>query len=304
MKTSEEMAQSVMTRARARRSAQKRNLITAAVSLVCVCGIGVGAWIMGRTPAQPVNPQHLQSTNAMQLSPTEELPTQPTEPSVPNQVTNIELRPVRISLLSSLSSGGDTVTLENGVRIPGQQQIRVVDMRGMTTEEKQAVADAERKYATDFKKKYKEALLDTSWCTTGSETAIITAISAGYLHIPIEDADLVDSVRVSVIGDGMMYHIEGLKEETGETIPGEYVAKGYSLVNESMLCGGVNMIWTLSGEKMWELSKDPTIPLSSISSTITATINMKDGSKRSVIVDISVDDDGMVYFTSRGETAT
>ena len=302
MKTSEEMAQSVMTRARARRSAQKRNLITAAVSLVCVCGIGVGAWIMGRTPAQPVDTLQMQPTAAVQTP--QEVPTVPTEPSAPNQVTNIKLQPIRISLLSSMSSGCNTVTLENGVRLPGQQQIRVVDMRGMTTEEKQAVADAERKYAIDFKKKYKEALLDTSWCTTSSETAIITAISAGYLHIPIEDAGLVDSVRVSVIGDGMMYHIEGLKEETGETIPGEYVAKGYSLVNESMLCGGVNMIWTLSGEKMWELSKDPTISLSSISSTITATINMKDGTKKSVIVDVSVDDDGMVYFTSRGETAT
>ena len=301
MKTSEEMARSIMGRAKAKRAAQKRNIITFAVVCVCVCSIGAGAWMLGRTPAQPVDTLQMQPTAAVQTP--QEVPTVPTEPSAPNQVTNIKLQPIRISLLSSLSSGCNTVTLENGVRVPGQQQIRVVDMRGMTTEEKQAVADAERKYAIDFKKKYKEALLDTSWCTTGSETAIITAISAGYLHIPIEDADLVDSVRVSVIGDGMMYHIEGLKEETGEYIPGEYVAKGYSLVNESMLCGGVNMIWTLSGEKMWELSKDPTIPLSSISSTITATINMKDGTKRSVIVDVSVDDDGMVYFTSRGETA-
>ena len=297
MKTSEEMARSVMGRAKAKRAAQKRNVITFAVVCVCVCSIGAGAWMLGRTPAQ--QGVTLQSpTNAATQ-------TQPTEPSAPNNVTNIELRPVQISLLSAVSSGDDTVTLENGVRVPGQQMIRVLDLRGLTEEEANIAADVEKNYVEDWAEKYKKVMLDSSWCMMTGEDAIVTTICAGYLHVPIEDSDLVESVRVSVTGDGMMYHIAGVKDEkTGNNIPGEYIAQGDSLVNETLNCGGVNMLWTLSGEKMWEIVKDPTIPLSSISSTITATINMKDGTQRSVIVDVSVGDDGMVYFTSRGETAT
>lgn len=298
MKTSEEMARSVMTRAKARRSAQKRNIITAAVALVCVCGIGVGAWIMGRTPAQPVNPQHLQPTNAMQLSPTEELPTQPTEPSVPNQVTNIELRPVRISLMSSLSSGGDTVTLENGVRIPGQQQIRVLDIRGMTEDEIQAAYEAEQKYAAAVTEKIREDYPEYSNHFSVGKNGIVTCISAGCLNVPVEDSSMVEDIRVSVTGGGKMCHIQPLQEyRYGEDGPKEYIVRNWEVGKDN------TMIWMLSEEMRWKLNNDPSIPLSSITSTITATVNMKDGSKRSVIVDVSVDDDGMVYFTSRGETA-
>lgn len=294
MKTSEEMARSVMTRAKVRRSAQKRNLITAAVSLMCVCGIGVGAWIMGRTPVQPVNPQHLQSTNAMQLSPTEELPTQPTEPSVPNQVTNIELRPVRISLMSSLSSGGDTVTLGNGVRVPGQQQIRVVDIRGMTEDEILAAYEAEQKYGADVSEKIREDYPEYSNQFSVGKNGIVTCISAGCLNVPVEDPSLVEDIRVSVTGGGKMCHIQPLQEyRYGEEGPKEYIVRNWEVGKDN------TMIWMLSEEMRWKLNNDPSIPLSSI----TATVNMKDGSKRSVIVDVSVDDDGMVYFTSRGETA-
>ena len=302
MKTSEEMARSIMGRAKAKRAAQKRNVITFAVVSVCVCGIGAGAWMLDRTPSQPVNPQHLQSTNAMQLSPTEELPTQPTEPSVPNQVTNIELRPVRISLLSSLSTGGDTVTLENGVRIPGQQQIRVLDIRGMTEEEIQAAYEAEKKYAASVVEQYRKPLEDNSCRFEIGKNGMVTLISAGCLHVPIEDSSLVEDIRVYVTGDGRMCHIQPLREYgiggLGEDEPKEYIIRNWEVGKDN------RMIWMLSEEMIYELENDPTIPLSSITSTITATANMKDGTKVSVVVDVTVDDDGMVYFTSRGETAT
>jgi hypothetical protein len=301
MKTSEEMARSVMGRAKAKRAAQKRNIIAAAIALVCAGGIGAGVWMMGKTPAQPAATLQSQTSVTPQTQPTEPSQTQPMQPSAPNQVTNIELRPVRISLLSSLSSGGDTVTLENGVRIPGQQQIRVLDIRGMTEEEIQAAYEAEKKYAASVVEQYRKPLEDNSRRFEIGKNGMVTLISAGCLHVPIEDSSLVEDIRVYVTGDGRMCHIQPLREYgiggLGEDEPKEYIIRNWEVGKDN------RMIWMLSEEMIYELENDPTIPLSSITSTITATANMKDGTKVSVVVDVTVDDDGMVYFTSRGETA-
>lgn len=296
MKTSEEMARSVMGRAKAKRAAQKRNVITFAVVCVCVCSIGAGAWMLGRTPTQPVDTLQMQPTAAVQTP--QEVPTVPTEPSAPNQVTNIELRPVRISLLSSLSSGGDTVTLESGVRVPAQHQIRVLDIRGMTEEEIQAAYEAEKKYAASVLEQYRKPFEAISSRFDIGKNGMVTLVSAGWLHVPIEDPSLVEDMLVSVTGDGKMCSVQPLQEyRYGKDGPKEYIFRNWEVGKDN------RMIWMLSEEMIYELENDPTIPLSSITSTITATANMKDGTKVSVVVDVTVDDDGMVYFTSRGETA-
>lgn len=298
MKTSEEMARSVMGRAKAKRAAQKRNIITAAIALACAGSIGAGAWMMGRTPAQPAATLQSQTSVTPQTHPTDVPQTQPTEPSTPNQVTNIELRPVRISLLSSLSSGSDTVTLDNGVRIPGQQLIRVLDIRGMTEEEIQAAYEAEKKYAASVLEQYRKPLEATSSRFDIGKNGMVTLISAGWLHVPIEDPSLVEDILVSVTGDGKLCSVHPLQEyRYGKDGPKEYIFRNWEVGKDN------RMIWMLSEEMIYELENDPTIPLSSITSTITATANMKDGTKVSVVVDVTVDDDGMVYFTSRGETA-
>ena len=297
MKTSEEMARSIMGRAKAKRAAQKRNVITFAVVCVCVCGIGAGAWMLDRTPVQPVDTLQMQPTAAVQTP--QEVPTVPTEPSAPNQVTNIELRPVRISLLSSLSSGGNGVAIGNGVRVPGQQMIRVVDIRKLTKEQAEAVRAGEAEFADYF--------LDQSYSKAAShmifgENAIVTVLSAGCLYIPIEDPDLVESVRVSVTGDGRMESLDAIKDvQTGQIIPGEYILEGWNLKNEWRNYKGVNMIWMLTEEMHQKLASDPTIALSSITSTITVKVNMKDGTTASVLVDVTIEDNGMVYFTFGGE---
>ena len=45
---------------------------------------------------------------------------------------------------------------------------------------------------------------------------------------------------------------------------------------------------------------DPSTPLSNLSDTITVTIHYKNGTKEIVMIDITVDDNGQVYMTQRG----
>ena len=273
MKTSEEMARSVMARAKAKRSAQKRNLITTAAALLCVCGIGAGVLMAGRTPGKPVDT---------------------TEPAA--------LRPLKISLLAHAAETDDIVILESGIKVPGQQMIRVLDLQGMTEDEKQAAIKAEQDYAAAVVKEYEKPGEDNHRVFVKGKKALVTVISAGCLHVPIEDPGLVKNVRVSVSGDGQMWHMESVKaSKAGERIPNEYIAEGSKLHEEWAYCGGVNMIWMLSEEKKWELANDPTIPLSSITSTITTTVNMKDGTRMISVVDVTVDEEGFVYFTARNE---
>ena len=287
MKTSEEMARSVMTRAKAKRAAQKRNLITTAAALICVCGIGLGAWMAGRTPANEADT----------------LQTQPTTPQQTQPGDNVKLQPVRLSLLSFNTEGKEVVTLENGIKTPGQGQIRVMDLRGMTEDEIQAAYEAEQKYGETVGKQIKEYFSDFVTQYSSGTNGMVSFISAGCLVVPIEDPCQVENVRVTVIGNGKMASIAPSKEQQSldyyenDEYPKEYVAEKKHLRN-----GGVVMVWMLSEDMRWKLGNDPTIPLSSITSTITTTVHMKDGTQVTSVVDVSVDNEGFVYFTSRSET--
>ena len=280
MKTSEEMARSVMTRAKAKRSAQKRNLFTTTAALLCVCGLSVGAWLSGGIQMKPIN----QGSNQ-------------TEPMA-------ELQPLRLSLLAYAAEAEGVVIMEDGIKVPGQQQIRVLDLRGMTEAEAQTAMEKEKEHADAMLQQNQKPGEDNLWICNAGKNAMVIVISAGCLHVPIDDADLVENVRVSVDGDGKMFHIETFGETEQGVDPKEYIAEGAQLVEEWKSCGGVNMIWMPSEEKKWELANDPTIPLASITSTITTMVNMKDGTRLRSVVDVTVDDSGLVYFTSRGETTT
>ncbi|MBQ7415929.1 MAG: hypothetical protein IJW14_02695 [Oscillospiraceae bacterium] len=280
MKTSEEMAQSVMARAKVQRAARKRNIIMAASALLCVCALVISAVTLREQPSDP----------AVQAQP---------GPGPQVQTgTDIKLKPMRIFLLADTAAADDIVILENGNKTSGQQQIRVLDIRDMTEDEIQAAYEAEKKYAASVWEQIKDLFSDNSSYFATGPNGMVTIISAGCLHVPIETPSLVESVRVSVTGDGQMWHIETWKDpQTGKTVPGEYYSERWQFSG-----GGENMIWMPSADMIWKLENDPTISLSSIASTITTTVTMKDGTQKISVVDVTVDDDGMVYFTARSET--
>ena len=277
MKTSEEMARSVLTRAKAKRAAQKRNLITSMAALICVCCIGAGAWMVGRTP--------------------EADPPLQVEPTTPHTENNVKLQPMKISLLSFTAEGKDVVILENGIKTPGQGQVRVKDIRGMTEDEIQAAYKAEQEYGEIVVEQIREYFSDYATHYSAGPNGMVSFISAGCLVVPV-DYSLLEDVRVTVTGNGKLLNATAVGNNSSpgdDVLPKEYIA-------DICRSGGVVMVWMLSEDMRWKLCNDPTIPLTSITSTITTTVTMKDGTKLTRVVDVTVDDEGFVYFTARSET--
>lgn len=58
--------------------------------------------------------------------------------------------------------------------------------------------------------------------------------------------------------------------------------------------------WSLSYETELKLMNSPNVAFSAIRDTITITVNNKDGTEAFVVIDITVDDDGQIYMTQRG----
>ena len=277
MKTSEDMARSVLNRAQAHRATVRKRIFTAVTATMCLSIAAVAVFSLSGKPNTPTG------------SPTG---------------TPIGPQPVRLALFKQSPTGDSLVYLEKDVRTPANTQIRLHDVRELSKEERETLAQREQEYADALMTQYTPENEDACWYVSPGRNSVLTMISAGCLTVPIEDSSLVENVRVSVTGDGQMWGIAPVVDpDTNKSIPGESISEGFNLYHETLLCGGVRMIWTLSLDAQAKLMMDPTIPLSSIESTITTVINMKDGSKLVSVVDVTVDDSGEVYFTSRSEAA-
>ena len=233
-------------------------------------------------------------------------PNTPSEPTVPTGTLG-GLQPVGIALFRCSPTDGNTILLEKDVVTPVRIQIRVKNVQGLDSVEAREIRDAELQYAKERLGKY--GVNHSGYVYGWSENAVVTIVYDSCPYIPIENPDLVASVHVSVSGDGYIGNMPPMKDpQTRQNIPGEYYADSADVKNVSssyyagMPYRGFDLSYVINGEVHSALLKDPTIPLSTIEGTITTTVTMKDGSVMVSIVDVTVDDSGEVYFTSRGET--
>lgn len=66
------------------------------------------------------------------------------------------------------------------------------------------------------------------------------------------------------------------------------------------ICRGIEIWWQPPEEQVNMLLKEPDTKLSIVSDTITVTVTYTDGTTESVMIDVTVDDDGIIYMTHRG----
>lgn len=217
------------------------------------------------------------------------------------------LQPVRLALFKCAPSDDNTIILEKDVVTPARMQIRVKNLQGLSGTEASDIRAAELQFAEEKLEKYGANY--SGFLYGWSEDAVVTMMYESCPCIPIENPDLVASIQVSITGDAYIGNMTPMKDsQTGEIIPGEYFADSADVKNASssyyagMPYRGYILSFQINSEIHSALLKDPTIPLSTIESTITSTITMKDGSKMVSVVDVTVDDSGEVYFTSRCET--
>lgn len=293
MKSYDEMAQSVLVRAEKERIVQKRrnrNIVLSVIAGVCclTCAILVGMRLNAPEAQDPmlnnvtVSQDKIPSNDTL---PQDEMPSDATVPSVDEIIgiepPDLETGPIQygtdgIALLTTFSDGSYVQMMEN-VRTPVYGQFRIRDVRGLTVEEIGKVRSEEKATAEAIFAKTKGT--DHSFCQYSSNGAIITMLFAGRTGVMIEDFTLVEDVSITTTGVGDLVFSTAIYNNSN--------ARLYEVT------------WLPSDETDQIIYEDPTVKPSQFRDTITFTITYKDGSVKTVIVDISFDDEGMAYIVQR-----
>ena len=252
----------------------------AACALLVLTAIG----LFWKAPAGVTGPT--QPTISMQNPTT--APTQPTEENIIVHTGNVYF----------LSATGDTpimTPVQANMTLPVDNIIRIRNLRGLSeAEKKQAIAE-ENAFMEEFKEQRR--LFGEGYGEFYPEgDVLIMRASCGFASILILDGSQIESVTresTGILGTGqskIVYHKDCTygEGENALTIPagsvryqldcslGDYATRNIFITN-------------------------PDTPLSSLRDTFTVTINYKNGTKEIVVIDVTVDDNGQIYMTQRGD---
>ena len=281
MKTYEEMAQSVLSRAKAHKTLRNR-WIVGSVAAVCAFGIGFGTLAM-----KPHNPQPTPISEA----PTVEAP--------------------RITFLHT--DGVETTQLERGVKVPVKSQLRVRDVRGMTDEQVEAACLEEQEYAEQLIATGPEGTYGNWTQYDGHDrehNLVLTYINVGKFVLNVTDPEQVERIHLSTKTGAVVMHAmprtdDYLLDEEPFAYPKplEY-AWDHEAIQEYYYApsGGIPMGSSISSPLMHYLNENP-IPLSQISETLTFTVDFCDGTQETYVIDMIFNDNGEVYAMYLGAAA-
>lgn len=271
MKTYEEMAQSVIRRAKTHRTIRNR-CILGATAAVCVLGISLGV-MAAREPANQ-EPLTLQTPAA-------------TEPAAPQEP--------RITMLCN--NGSQTTEMQVGVESPCRMEIRVRDISGLTEDEIAAVREAEQKYADDLIASHPDC---KGYATAqyGGDNVVMTCISAGHFILGMDDPSLLESIYVTVEGTIDPLYLTPVNENLENL---EYCLDGEAIERHYYEpYGGIEIGWMFNSALFyWEYDKNP-VPLSNLGDTISIAVTFKDGTVENYAIDFVFNDGGEVYAIYRG----
>lgn len=288
MKDYHEMTQSVLRQAKARaaqRTHQRRmatGLIAATLCLaILITVIGVG---MNRQPADTTRP-----TISVE-NPTTTPTTQPatTEPVAPPAE-------IKVYFLSGNTDQLSQQYMLEGVSIPVGGQIRVRRLDGLSEEERRQAIREEKDIYDAYQAEHYSEFLGGGGSIHQDRFAIISCMINGSISLEFADQDHVASVDLENIwGNGLA---GGSMCYTKTTTYGE----GENQI--TFPAGSMRYIvfWSLPTAIEQKLAVNPKMPFSEISDTITITVNYSNGALQTLIIDVTVDDDGQIYITQRGK---
>ena len=306
MKTYEEMAQSVLDRAKAHKIMRNR-WIAGSVAAVLALGLGLGVAVMNRpgdepTLQNPVEPHEIVTT---------------TVPSVQTQPSTDETN-YRVTFLTT--EGKNTTKMEQGMTIPLKSQLRVKDVTGMTEAEIEAVAKAEKDYADNLIAAYPDAKgpgwmqFNPSHGTDENKHLVITYIYVGCMIIKTDDISQIESIRATTKNSTLIF--PAFSSEQREALADDLeaywnfydvypVTQDYMITGESLKgwyyipYGGIQVNLGLGDGVARYLNENP-VPLSQLSETLTFTVNYVDGTVETHTLDMIFNDSGEIYATYRG----
>ena len=289
MKTYEEMAQSVIRRAKAHQAARNRWIIgsVAAVLALCAC---VGIMLMDG-PADETT---------LQTMPT----TEPGHLQKPVETTAAVPESAKVTFL--YSDGSEINEMQQNVQTPCRMEIRVKDIRGMSEDEVNTICEEEKQYA--------QALVDAHsdgkgylWSQTPRINTVITSITAGAFIIGMDDPTQIESIYATVQGAVQLQHIPfahpGFLEDPTLPWPTEYLLDHDSIQKQYWPPnGGVSISFHVSNDAEKELDQG-TVSLGELRDTITFTVTYCDGTMENHVIDMIFNESGQVYALYRGTTA-
>ena len=191
---------------------------------------------------------------------------------------------VKITYLSNIVGQTTQETVSPNVSMPLNGMIRIRDTRGLTEEEVDEARQEENAIANEFCLGGRGSVI--RWGYTG---AITTIVSNGGITLDFSDCSAVENLEVETTEVGSV--------NRGASLSGPNPVKGeiyWPSVREAYFD------WSISSEFAFALHKDPTIPLESIRDTITIKIDYANGTKETLIFDITVNEEGYIFVTQRG----
>lgn len=220
-------------------------------------------------------------------------PTTHPEATEPTQ-QDIVVHTGNVYFLTATEAGAELVPLQANMTLPWDHIFHVRSLKGLTQDQIREVVEEENQVQKDFIKKYDGLIGEGRYDTYYSKNAVIRYYSAGMASLILLNNSQIERVDreatgVLRVGDKNLAlqenHTFG-EDAYAVTVPG-------GSLRIYLDCG-----MTEETRKIFE--ENPETPLSTIRETITLTIHYKNGTKEIVVIDVTVDDDGQIYMTQRG----
>ncbi len=195
----------------------------------------------------------------------------------------------RLIFLKANASGLAQQKMIENVTEPLHAMIRVKDVRKMQKTDR-AYWQAEEMDALvqvlDFTEEDNEIM------QYRSDSAIITIGINGRFCVTLNDFSQIEEIFVTT------------SEKGSATIS----PQGFSTVSSSMIemvrsASSLYIWWSLSDSVIEELEEDPCMDLSQISDTVVVTVKFNDGSTEEAVIDMTVNNEGQIFYNYRGVTA-
>ncbi len=208
---------------------------------------------------------------------------------MPLAPTNDKQHTTRLIFLKANASEVSGQKMIENVTEPLCAMIRVKDVRKMQESEWTYLQAEERAaivQVLNFTGKDNEIMQYTS------DSAIITLGFNGRFCVTVNDFSQIEDVFVTTSKNG------------SSTIS----PQGCDTVSSSMIemvqsASSLYIWWSLSDSAIEKLEEDPGMDLSQISDRVVVTVKFKDGSTEEAVIDMTVNNEGQIFYNYRGVTA-
>ena len=312
MKSYKQMAADVLHRAEVCTARKKRNqriAVTAAAFgclsvLITVNIIKIGMGTRGDTPVveQPTVQIGSQATEGSKATEGDQPQVQPSIPSSGEDLPKEDVKQnFDVVLLVAISPDDPGTELVENLTLPMNYFLRVRDLRGLDSEERDLAINEERKLNDQI---WDEGLGSANWKRLNGLVRgdyMISFVRINQFRLKIENFDLVESIIIRCATRYGELDVEYCDKIATNWWEVELLPEDISdFYRENGLC----ISWDYTTALLEELDEDPSMPLSNFSDVVAFTVKFLDGTVQESKVRIDIREDGQIFTCLSGDTVT